>query len=216
MRKITFNLLLIILIWGVIIGRAHSAFIDFDLLSGMSYAAGGPIPLESRLDTQFLASDGVLFSSDSPFLAVVNLGSSRTASGEMGIGGSTLSGLLTYSGTFFKANFYNPNNPLDAAVTDFVSIQGDLIGDNQVVTFSAFDINGNILGTDSQVDVGGNIFSLSFNGIHSVEVTASGSGSMALDNFSFNDVTPGFSIPSFSSLWLFLLGLVFLPKKQIT
>ena len=157
-----------------------------------------------------------MFSSDnSPFIAAVNLGPGHATSGIIGVGGSDISGNLSYSGVFFKANFFDPSNITHAVVTDFVSVRTDLvrfIDRVETVTFSAFDINGNLLGQNTQDDTGGLLLSLAFNGIHSV--TFSGVSATALDDFSFNPVT---SVPIPAAVWLFgtgLVGLLGVGKKR--
>jgi hypothetical protein len=38
------------------------------------------------------------------------------------------------------ASFFDPNNPSLPAVTNFVSLRGDLIGTGQSITLNAFDV----------------------------------------------------------------------------
>lgn len=102
--------------------------LDFEGLSTMSNAPGAAIPVTARLSDQFLATVGASFSSGSPFVAVVNLGAAHAPSGVNGIGGSTAAGALTYSGSpLFTVTFFDPMNTAVQAVTDFVSVRGDLL-----------------------------------------------------------------------------------------
>jgi len=201
MRKLTLFLSLLILTIN-----ANAAFIDFESFAddAMGNNPGATIPQDSQISDQFLTSDGVLFSSGNSFLVAVNLGLGGTPSGVVGVGGSTaVDGNLTYSGEFFRAEFFKNSN---RGVTNFVSILGDSIPDGSEGTFSAFDINGTLLGSDSQIDIGNNVFELRFAGINSVSFT--GSGTIGLDNFSFNTVSAApQTVPIAPTLWLLGLGL---------
>jgi len=206
----------LLLISTITSGSAQAVLIDFESFSGMVNSPGTAIPTTSQISDQFLTSDGVLFSSDnSPFIAAVSLGTGHATSGVIGVGGSDTSGNLIYSDVFFKAIFFDPSNITHAAVTDFVSIRTDLvrfINRVESVTFSAFDIDGNLLGQNTQDDTGGLLLSFAFNGIHSV--TFSGVSATALDDFSFNPVT---SVPIPAAAWLFgtgLVGLLSVGKKR--
>ncbi len=213
MRKPIWNLLALFIINPFTIGSAQAVTIDFEQFPGIPFSPGTAIPLESQISNQFLSSDGVLFSShNSPFIAAVELGPQHATSGIIGVGGTDLTGNLSYSGVFFKANFFDPSNVTHAAVTDFVSVRTDLvrfIDRTETVSFSAFDINGNLLGQTSQEDTGGLLLTLAFSGIHSV--TFNGEGASALDDFAFNSVTPA-NVPIPGAAWFFASGLIGLAR----
>ena len=221
MNNLSWKLIAALVINSLSSGAAQAVLVDFEGLSGMPFTPSGTaIPISSQISDQYLATDGVLFSSDnSPFIAAVNLGTEHATSGTIGVGGSDSLGSLSYSGTFFKATFFDPSNITDTGVTDFVSVRTDLvrfIDRVESVTFSAFDINGNLLGLSTQDDTGGLLLSLAFDGIHSV--TFSGVSASALDDFTFNTVTPA-NVPIPAAFWLFgtgVLGFISLSHKNKT
>lgn len=188
-------------------------FEDFESPAAMSNTPNVTVPFSARISDQYLVSNGVLFSSETnTYIAAVNLGMGHATSGSTGVGGSTADDKLTYSGEFFRANFFNPSNASLFAVTNYVSIRGDNITDGTGGVFSAFDVNGALLGSDSQTNVQGNTFILEYEGIHSVTFT--GSGTIALDDFVFNEVT---AVPVPAAVWLFgsgLLGLVGIARRK--
>jgi len=215
MKKISWKLIAAFVCSSFLSGTAQAVLIDFESFPGMDNFPGTAIPSTSQISDQFLNSDGVLFSShNSPFIAAVNLGTGHATSGVIGVGGSTGIGELTYAGYFFKATFYDPTNPLIKAVTDFVSIRTDLLAINQLLRLEAYDVNGNQLWIDQQVDIGGNLFSATVSGIHSVAFF--GETTTALDDFSFNAVTPA-NVPLPPAVWLFgtgFLGLMGFTRKN--
>jgi hypothetical protein len=136
--------------------------------------------------TQFLEADGVLFESGSPFIAVVSLGANHATSGSKRIGGTTAAGGLSYS-TAIDAVFSLPGDPATAGETDFVSVRGDLKGVGGVVALQAFDRDGLLLDTNTQIDSGGPTLQISAVGIHSVTFF-SDSANVAFDDFMFGPV----------------------------
>ena len=173
---------------------ADAVVLNFDELSSTTaYPQGNAVSTNMRLSDQYLAADGILFASGSPYVGVANLGSSAT-SGTNGIGGTSAAGTFDYSApvTF---SFWNPANPATPATTNFFSVRGDLdpSGGGVPVTVSAFDINGVLLGTNTQTDSGGETWTLSFPGIHSVLYPGTSAnpadGGIALDDVTFNTVT---------------------------
>ena len=68
--------------------------IDFESMSAMSYLSGYPIPEAARLSNQLANTDGIIFSSGAPYVAV------------------------------------DPQNPELPAITDSVSVRGDLWADS--------------------------------------------------------------------------------------
>ncbi|MDH5570795.1 MAG: VPLPA-CTERM sorting domain-containing protein [Gammaproteobacteria bacterium] len=194
--------------------NAKAVVIDFEEFESIAMinSPGTLIPTSARISDQYLESDGVLFSSYDGFLAAVDLGLGHATSGFVGVGGSSGDG-LTYEGEYFRANFFAPGNTSSVAVTDFVTIRGDKITDGTGGIFSAFDINGVLLGSDSHSNVAGHTFTLAYEGIHSVRFI--GSGTIALDDFTFNPVVSAVPIPA--AVWLFssgLLGLVGVARRK--
>jgi len=158
----------------------------------MTFIAGNPIPPEARLSDAFLLTHGVRFSSGSPYVAVVDLGIGHATSGTNGIGGSTPAGVLTYDRQFpIVVSFFDPSDPSTPAVTDFVSVRGDLLGSGLLVTLNAFDIAGHLIASFTTTDDGGETLSVSAPGIHSVQFLGTNdTAGVALDDLTFNRVTP--------------------------
>jgi hypothetical protein len=168
---------------------AQPVTVDFENFSGISFFDGTPVPGSAQLSSQLLSSHGLIFNSDSgsPFVAVVSLGANHATSGINGIGGVDSSGSLSYS-TAFRIGFFLPSNPSTPAITDFVSIRGDLIANgNHPVSLEAFDMSGALLGTITQIDSQPWTLSFSGRGIHSIRVSqAPSTFSAAFDDLTFN------------------------------
>ena len=179
-------------VFGVGQVRAELLVIDFEGLSAMTFFSGNPIPPDARLSDAFLLTHGVSFSSGSPYVAVVDLGIGHATSGTNGIGGSTPAGVLTYDRQFpIVVSFFDPSDPSTPAVTDFVSVRGDLLGSGQLVTLNAFDIAGHLIASFTTTDDGGETLSVSAPGIHSVQFLGTNDNAgVALDDLTFNRVTP--------------------------
>jgi Dockerin type I domain len=179
---------------------ATSVIVNFDDyasvgLSLMPNSPGAPVPLASQLSNQYLASEGLLFSSTSNYVAI---GSFGTSSPPAGIGGVASNGDLSYDDPT-KITFFLPGTSTPA-VTDSVSITGDPDGiPTQPATFSAYDINGVLIASFTKFDIGGtnNIWTVSSPAIHSVvfsggnqgEPYGSGTG-IALDDLTFDSLIP--------------------------
>src|SRR5689334_7480601 len=120
--------------------------VDFDDLTGMSFFAGTPVPSESVLTNQY-ADLGVVFTN----AAVVALGNGHATSTPNGIGGISPTGTLTYSSHYpqIEVAFFLGGA---TAVTDFVSIRGDLSGGGPTATLYAYDVDGNQIGFSTQTD----------------------------------------------------------------
>ncbi|MES1213647.1 MAG: PEP-CTERM sorting domain-containing protein [Singulisphaera sp.] len=169
------------------ISPAHAVpiVLNFDELpSTAAFAAGTSIPLAAQLSTHYQPSYGVTFSSVQPYVPVVPL-NDTAPSPPNGIGMSDAAGLVSYS-TFINAIFTMPGNPFAPAVTDFVSVQGDLFATNLdgILTLTAYDRFGNVIAVDQQHESAGVVLSVSVPGIHGVQII--GDGSTAFDNFTFN------------------------------
>jgi len=161
----------------------------------MTNSPGAAVPVSAQLSSQFLSSLGVTFTSAGGFVAVVNHFPgipSATPTFPNIIGGTSTAGLLDYNSPI-AASFFVPSNSSVAATTNFVQVLGDRLPlGSGAATLSAFDINGNLLGSVSAPDVGpigtGPVLSLSFSGIHSVSFS-SDNGTVGFDNFEFGDLT---------------------------
>ena len=163
---------------------ARADTITFDSLTPMSGASSGTaVPAAARLSNQLLGL-GVRFSSTSDYVAVVPLGTGHATSGVNGIGGVSSAGQLSYLSPI-RVTFFLPSDPSVLAVTDFVSIRGDLRPIPGSITMQAFDINGDLLGTVTQPDTGGTTLSLAIAGIHSIRLTQQ-TGTVAFDDLTFN------------------------------
>src|SRR5207247_2276511 len=88
-----------LLVWPPRPAIAQPVVIDFDSLASMPNSAGSVVPLEARLSTQLITTNGVKFDSDAGYVAVVDLGMGNTASGANGIGATAPGSVLTYAGS---------------------------------------------------------------------------------------------------------------------
>jgi hypothetical protein len=203
--NVTSALVFVLIFIGGRSADAAQVSINFDNLFANPFsAAGNAVLTPARLSDQ-LASQGVLFTSSSPFVAVVNLGTG-TSSPPNAIGGTIDPGLISYS-VPITVQFVSPLDPNVPAVTDFVSIRGDTnvsaMGTNTMI---ALDINGNPIAYDIQIEPPAVTLSVSAPGIHSVIII--GSGSTAFDDLKFNTVTAvpepgGLAIAAAGGLFLF-------------
>lgn len=146
-----------------------------------------------------------------PYVPVVPL-NDTAPSGVNGIGMSDANGLVSYS-TFINAIFTVPGNPFAPATTNFVSVQADLFSTNPdgILTLTAYDQFGSVIGTDQQHEAPGVVLSLSIPGIHGVQIT--GDGSTAFDNFTFNSTQ---LIPEPAGLVLMTLGGIAAMIRRLT
>jgi hypothetical protein len=170
---------------------------------------GGSIPASSSLSNQLQPTTGATFSSEggAAYVAVANLeiGSPTThaPSKPNGIGGATLAGSISYS-TPIVVTFSNPADSLQTAVTNFVSIQGDLRPIAGSIHLIAYDLLGSQIASDTEPDSVGTLLSVTAASIHSVKFY-SDSGTVAFDNLTFNQVS---SVPEPAPLILALPGLM--------
>ena len=189
---------------------ATSILLNFEDIPGMPNAAGSPIPVASRLSNQYQSTAGVTFSSGSSYVGVLFMNPGDAPSGSNVVGGSTLSGNLTYDGAFpITATFSVPGSPSIPAVTDFVSLRVDqFVADVRTLTLNAYDINGTLIATYSVPDQGGPTLQVSAPGIHSVQFigTVDADGA-AMDDFMFNSVV---AVPEPSTISLTIIGALFL------
>ena len=130
---------------------------------------------------------GVLFSTygGAPYAVLVDL-TGQAPSGVNGIGPANSSGELDYTQSL-DVILVQPGT-LIPAVTDGISIQGDLEPVAGNVNFSAYDINGNLLTSGSAPDTAGGLYQLSAPGIHEFRISSE-SGTVAYDNLSLDTPT---------------------------
>ena len=166
--------------------------ITFEGIAGveaMSAANGTPVPLNARLSTELQASNGVSFSSIGGYVAVVHLGLGHAATPPNGIGGVDSSSLLDYNAPIV-ITFSMPGSPNTPAVTDFVSIRGDLSATAGAATMEAFDVSGSLIGSvTSAGGPGGVALSISIPNIHSIRLLQT-QADVAFDNLRFNELSP--------------------------
>jgi hypothetical protein len=166
--------------------------LDFESFGAMTFISRSTIPPSARLSDAFLLTDGVRFSSGAPFVAVTENGVGHAPGGKNGIGGSTPDGKLTYDRAFpVVARFFDPKNPSVPAVTDYVSVRGDLWGSGQTIVLNAYDLDGKRIGSATVVDDGQSTMKIEMPGIHYVEFLGTeDDAGVGLDNFTFNPVIP--------------------------
>lgn len=194
---------------------AMAVVINFDSFTGVPFTSAATVPEASRLSDQLLTTTGAVFSTvgEADYVAIANLHSEgplpHAPSGTNGIGGVRLTsgtdGYLTFA-TTIAVEFFSPASPGAFAVTDFVSITGDLRPNpGNTVTLQAFDIAGNLIGSDTRSDISGTVVSVAATGIHRIMVS-SNDGTVAFDDLTFNAVT---EVPEPAPLILLLTGLGF-------
>lgn len=202
-----------------LVSVTHATIITFEELPGgltaMANAPGAAIPTNSQLTNQYLASDGVSFTSLAGYAALVNHGNGNpTASIPNIIGGTMPAGALNYSAPI-TISFFDVANTSIMATTDTFKIQGDWfpLGSGQVFA-EAFGLNGNSLGTTSDTDnkvfgVSGPVLQFNINGIHSVIISGD-SGTVGFDQLEYGALTPApvSSVPEPSTVLLLTSGLL--------
>lgn len=150
------------------------------------------------LTTEYQASAGIVFLENA---RIHHLGTNHATSGILG---------LYNSGATISAKFTLPGD-VDA-VTDSVLIKGDLIPIGGNVTLQAYDINGNLIGTDVKPDSPAPAtLSITTPGIHRIAFFAQ-SGTVAFDDLTFTSPVaagdPTTGVPEPTSAMLLLSGAV--------
>ena len=191
---------------------AANTVISFESLPGMSNSPGAAVPLGSQLSTQFLASDGVVFSSGAGYVAVVDhvagCGAPCTPTPPNIIGGTAANGTLSYT-TPITAGFFSIANTSVKATTGFVRVLGETFPDGSTLTLEAYGVAGNLLGSVSQNE--GTVFgqgatlSLTLAGIQSVRFY-SNSGTVGFDNIEFGALSAVNAVPEPASWALMIAG----------
>ena len=200
----------VLLLLAGVLGPAKSfsvVTIDFDALTGMVNVPGTVVPAPSRLSTALHSSTGAVFSSPvNPFAAVVTV--VGLPSDPNGIGGVDAEERLDYNAPITIA-FFDPSDITRPATTDFVSVTSDAVPlGSGSFTLAAFGPDGVLLGTTTTPDdLGGKTISVSFPGIHSVEVSGT-SGTVAFDNLMFNEIAVAVPLLSVWALVSMALGVL--------
>jgi hypothetical protein len=192
---------------GVVQG---ATLIDFESppggLTPNNFFQGSPVVASAELTNQY-QSVGVLFSTfgGAPYAALINL-TGQAPSGVNGIGAVNTAGNVDY--TQDLDIFLVVPGTTTAAVTDSISIQGDLEPIPGNVIFSAYDVNGNLVASGTQPDSAGGLYALSAAGIHEFRLHSE-SGTVAYDNLMFDVPTavPSASTPEPGSSGLLAMGI---------
>jgi hypothetical protein len=171
------------------IGLLHaSSLINFEAplppgLTPNNFIQGSPVALASEVTNQF-ENLGVLFTTagGAPYAALIDL-TGQAPSGVNGIGAVNSAGNVDY--TQDLDIFLVVPGTTTAAVTDSISIQGDLDPIPGDVVFSAYDTNGNLVASGTQPDSSGGTYSLTATGIHEFRLHST-SGTVAYDNLMFD------------------------------
>jgi hypothetical protein len=166
-----------------------------DLLATPTSNAGHLVPQADRLSNQLISAYGIGFNSEAPYVAVANGGETAPSPPNF-IGGVTADGILSYQKPVVFT-FYAFDTSRPAIITHF-SVTGDLTGNGDTVTLFAYDLNGNIVATDTETDTaprGGTVWSVSGQGIHTVVWPGNPSepGGIGLDNVTFTTPQPIFA-----------------------
>ncbi|MBY0111495.1 MAG: hypothetical protein K2Y21_01635 [Phycisphaerales bacterium] len=118
----------------------------------------------------------------------------NTPSGTNILGGSTLDGRLTYQSTFpVQAAFFDPTGSVKYVVSS-VSVRGDLQPIPGSKTLEAYDVNGNLLGSDTQPDSNPAPLAVSAAGIHRIRMFSQ-SATVGFDDLRFDTPKPATACP---------------------
>lgn len=188
-------------------------------LSAMANAPGSPVPMASQLSSQYLASDGVSFTSLAGYAALVNHGAGNpTPSVPNIIGGTTADGRLDYNAPI-TISFFDVADTSTKAVTDAFKIQGDWfpLGYGHVFA-TAYDAAGNVLGTTSDTDdkvfgVSGPVLQFNMAGIHSVVISGD-NGTVGFDQLEYGTLVAVPEPQTYALLLIGLAGVAFAAKRR--
>jgi hypothetical protein len=129
-------------------------FEEFTAINQSTFPPGGMVPESAQLFTQLLDSYGIVFTSGSPFVTVVSY-YRCVPSPTKYIWGSAPDGTATCHSDYpVTITFYKPGDASVKASTDFVSVHADLCGNGLPITLKAFDINGNLVASNTKPDSG--------------------------------------------------------------
>ena len=186
-----------VVIAGVLALASHASaqpnLLTFEDFPAMSNSPGSMVPASARLSDFYLASHGVRFFSGSSFVAVV-LHGSNTPSGVNILGGTTPDGRLTYLNVFpVDAAFFDSTGATKYVVSE-VSVRGDLTPVPGTKTLEAYDLNGNLLGSDTQLDSNPAPLAVSAAGIHRIRMFSQ-SATVGFDDLRFDTPKPATACP---------------------
>ncbi|MEI6261329.1 MAG: hypothetical protein WCR46_15680 [Deltaproteobacteria bacterium] len=185
MKTRVFTVCAVIFLFSGVV-QADSIRLNFDSLTGMSFRGTGQyVPELSKLYS--VPEYGIHFSSDTNYVAVVNLGVGHATSGTNGVGGVDSSGKLNYG--IITMKFFDPEtgNP---ATTDYVSLRLDQWGGGPSQVMQAFGVDGKLIEEVISNDIGGTQLKIASSGIHSVIAPGD------FDDLEFNTIQP--ASPCFS------------------
>jgi len=183
-------------------------FEQFQSMNSPTYPHGSTIFEYAKLYDQLLDIYGVIFTSGSSYVAVRDW-DHCTPSGFRYISGSTPDGKITVLNDYpIIVSFFEPGNLSVPYCTDFVSIRADTCGSGAEITLYAYDIDGELIVSDTKTDSGGPVLEVSTpdKTIHYVEFCSPASditeGGVGFDDLRFN--TPGLpeGLPGVLSLYL--------------
>lgn len=182
-------------IGGVLALASHATaqpiLLTFEDFPAMSNSPGAVVPASARLSDFYLASHGVRFFSGAAFVAVV-LHGFNTPSGVNILGGTTPDGRLTYLNVFpVEAAFFDSTGATKYVVSE-VSVRGDLTPVPGTKTLEAYDLNGNLLGSDTQLDSNPAPLAVSAAGIHRIRMFSQ-SATVGFDDLRFDTPRPATS-----------------------
>jgi hypothetical protein len=140
----------------IIMGSSQTeTMLSFEEFTGMANSPGAVIPVNARLSDQYLAVHGLVFASTSPYVAVVNIGAGHAADGRNALGGSTVSGALSYAPVNpINGHFFQPGNRDIPYVTDFISVTGDRFPAFGTMRLQAYNVNGQLIQEVTAIDAG--------------------------------------------------------------
>lgn len=177
------------------ISLQRAVFINFDHMPGGNYVKGNLVPIESRLSKQLQSLYGIAFTSGAGYVAIVDQ-QGRANTPPNGITGTTPQGLTTYArANPIEMTFWDPNNTQIRAGTNFVCVQGDTDSARSwPITLNAYDVAGNLVDTDTQVDDRGTVLAVSSETFNICRVEFLGApgdeDGIAIDNIRFQPVKP--------------------------
>lgn len=129
--------------------------LSFEEFTGMPNSPGTFIPGFAALAGQYLSTHGLIFTSTSPYAAVVNLGAGHAPHGRNGLGGSTATGRLSYAAENpINGYFFQPGSDSVPYVTDFISVTGDSAPAFAIMRLRAYDVNNQLIREVTAVDSG--------------------------------------------------------------
>jgi hypothetical protein len=204
-----------ILALGALPGAAAATTVlTFDSHAATGNSPGSPVPLAAQLSADYLASDGVVFSSGGGYAAVVDHVPGCipcTPTPPNILGGTNANGALDYS-AIIRASFFLPANTSLMATTNFVRVLADQypLGSGTVY-LEAYGLLGNLIASTSAPDVGaiGTVIDLNIaaNGIHSVRFY-SDNATVGFDNFEFGNLAAVVPEPSTWAMLIVGMGCI--------